>query len=70
MDSNHEHEDSLDEPMTNKEVKEAGFSIKSASAPSVNGMTSFFSKKYWDLLEDIVIQEVKSFFVSGFMPKD
>lgn len=60
----------LTKPVTNKEIKEAVFSIKSASAPGVDGMTDFFFKKYWDILEDIVIQEVKSFFVSGIMPKD
>lgn len=42
----------LTKPVTNKEVKEAVFSIKSASAPRLDGTTGFFFKNYWDILEE------------------
>lgn len=56
--------------VTPEEVKNAVFSIKSESAPGVDGMTGFFFQSYWSIVGQQLTTEVINFFDTGFMPQE
>ena len=56
--------------VTNAEIRDAVFAIKSSSSPGCDGMSSLFFQEYWDVVGEDVIREVKGFFQTGSFPED
>lgn len=57
-------------PVTNKEIKDAVFSIGPDRAPGVDGFTAAFYHQFWDLIGEDVCSMVRSFFETGEMNND
>lgn len=53
---------SLTAPLSLEEVKHAVFSINPKKAPGEDGFTSFFFKKYWEILGTEIFKAVLDFF--------
>jgi len=49
----------LTKRVTNEEIRQAAFSIKSSSAPGADGMTGLFFQSYWSVVGQQVREEVK-----------
>jgi len=49
-------------PFTKKDIKEAMFLIPIAKSPGLDGFSTGFFKKRWDLVDPLVINAVKEFF--------
>lgn len=51
--------------VSKEEIKATVFSIKPQSVPGEDGMTGVFFQQYWDVVGDLVTQEVMRFFEVG-----
>lgn len=56
-------------PISDEEIKRAAFSVKSSSAPGEDGLTGLFYQKYWHIVGQAVIKDVKEFFSTSFLPE-
>ena len=59
----------LTQPVKEKEIKDALFSMNPTKAPGSDGMTPIFFQKFWHILKKDIIKATKSFFHSGHMLK-
>ena len=50
---------------SNNEIKSAMFSLGNNKSPSLDGITTEFYKKYWDIVGVSITRVVKGFFHSG-----
>ncbi|XP_074277345.1 uncharacterized protein LOC141600981 [Silene latifolia] len=62
---NHEHWDTLLQPVSKSEVKNAIFSIPNHKAPGPDGFLSAFFKESWSIIGDEVCSAVLDFFATG-----
>jgi hypothetical protein len=60
----------LDAPFSEGEITKALFSMKPNKSPGVDGFTSGFFQKHWDLLKHDVVSAVLGFLNGGRMPHD
>ncbi|PKU63676.1 Putative ribonuclease H protein [Dendrobium catenatum] len=60
---------SLTLPFTDVEIKRTFFSGKTKASPGPDGFTYDFYKKSWVLLGPKICKAVRSFFITGFMPR-
>ncbi|GJV39575.1 putative RNA-directed DNA polymerase, eukaryota, reverse transcriptase zinc-binding domain protein [Tanacetum coccineum] len=58
----------LERLVTLKEIKEAIWDCGSSKAPSPDGFSFAFVKKYWDIIQKDMFDFINSFFVSSEMP--
>ncbi|GJZ37781.1 hypothetical protein Tco_0583972 [Tanacetum coccineum] len=63
--SNIIHEALMCREVSNNEIKDAMFSIRNDKAPGLDGYSSFFFKKAWDIVGEDVCRAVQDFFVNG-----
>ncbi|XP_016173417.1 uncharacterized protein LOC107615916 [Arachis ipaensis] len=54
--------------VTDKEIKEATFSLGSLKAPGPDGLNGLFYQKHWTIVGEVVCDVVKSFFHDGNLP--
>ncbi|KAM6600853.1 hypothetical protein CsatA_020462 [Cannabis sativa] len=60
--------DSLLQPLTDEEVKDALFQMHPDKSPGPDGMTPGFYQKCWAIVGNDVIKQVRSFFLFGQLP--
>lgn len=65
-----EQNESLLQPISVKEVKDAMFQMNSDKAPGPDGITPGFFQKYWKTVGHDVVQLVREFFSSGTVAED
>ncbi|KAL2894563.1 hypothetical protein RDABS01_010472, partial [Bienertia sinuspersici] len=65
-----QHRLMLDYNYTDKEIKQAMFSIPSNKAPGFDGFNSHFYKAAWHIMGGDVIRAVRDFFASGKLLKE
>lgn len=56
--------------ITDAEIKDVVFAIKSSSVPGKDGMSGLFFQQYWSIIGKEITQEVKGFFSDMSNPKD
>ncbi|KAL2904195.1 hypothetical protein RDABS01_002905 [Bienertia sinuspersici] len=67
---NDKHRRLLDCNFTDKEIKEAMFSIPSNKAPGLDGYNSHFFKTTWNITRGDICQAVRDFFKTGKLLKE
>ncbi|KAL2921921.1 hypothetical protein RDABS01_013412 [Bienertia sinuspersici] len=65
-----QHKELLSCKFTDKEIKQAMFSIPSNKAPGLDGYNSQFFKTAWPIVGKDVIQAIKDFFANGKLLKE
>ncbi|OMO87944.1 reverse transcriptase [Corchorus capsularis] len=59
----------LTREVTEEEIKSAAFDMGALKAPGPDGFSGIFYQKYWEVVGDLVINAVKEFFRTGFLPQ-
>ncbi|KAL2897644.1 hypothetical protein RDABS01_039427 [Bienertia sinuspersici] len=67
---NDDHRSMLDCSFTDKEIRQAIFSIPSNKAPGLDGYNSCFFKEAWSVVGQDVIRAIREFFSSGKLLKE
>ncbi|KAL2937036.1 hypothetical protein RDABS01_020485 [Bienertia sinuspersici] len=65
-----QHRELLSCNFTDKEIKQAMFSVPSNKAPRLDGYNSQFFKTAWPIVAEDVIQAIKDFFANGKLLKE
>ncbi|KAL2901795.1 hypothetical protein RDABS01_026877 [Bienertia sinuspersici] len=65
-----QHKELLSCKFTDKEIKQAMFSIPSNKAPGLDGYNSQFFKTAWPIVGKDIIQAIKDFFTNGKLLKE
>ena len=65
-----EMNEALIREVTDDEIREGVFGIKSSSAPGNDGLNGLFFQKYWDIIGPDISKEIGAFFIQGVFPQE
>lgn len=66
----HQMNEELLRPVSEQEIQEAVFAIKPSKAPGPDGMSALFFQRFWPMIKEQFVKEVRLFFERGVLPKE